>query len=224
LNIPLDILKTVITRFPAVVPHLSHNTRILAGIKASMDSINKKYHDAITGSLVDYFEGGGSVTAPRSRFQRAMVEAFGAAFDAGYIDGGGELPFDGEALQWFNARVDEEAGHIDSVFQDAKDLRKDKEFDYFTWAIARADMYTSALAAIYNAAVMFADARLMLTWNLGNTEKHCKTCSKLDGQRHKAAWYLSRNYIPRKPGAAMDCSGYNCDCSLTNDKGEEVTI
>jgi len=219
----LSTIKTLVKRFPAVVPYLTRNTRIIAAVKMDLSRINKKYHDAITRALVAYFEGG-AIGPSRNAFKDAMITAFGDAFDAGYVDGGGELPIDDDALAWVEGRLNEEAAFIDGVFQEAKDLRRDKNFDFFSWATSRADGYTATLAYIYNTAKLMANSKQMLTWNLGQTEKHCDTCLKLNGQRHKASWYISKNYIPRQPDAAMDCKGYNCDCSLTNDKGEEVTI
>lgn len=188
----------------------------LAGTKAG-------YHDAITGTLVAYFEGG-NTSASKNNFKQATTSAFGDAFELGYSDGGGELPFTGKALEWFNSRLTEEFAHIDSLYIQAKELKKEAGFDFFTWATERADSYTGALDGVYNAGIMFAKKNQMLTWHLGNTEKHCKSCLKLDGGRHRASWYVDRDYIPRKPGAAMDCGGYHCDCRLTDDNGNEVTI
>lgn len=217
-----EIIITLAKRLPAVVPHLSRKARM---IKAADDiaSINARYHDAITSALVAYLEGG-SIAAPRNKFKREMTQAFGDAFDLGWQDGGETLPFIGEALDWYNARVDSEMVNIDNLFQQAKQLRKDKEFDAFAWATARADGYTNTILSIYNTAAMFAKGKTMLTWHLGQTEKHCSTCSSLNNKRHPAAWYIERNYIPRQPGADMECNGYNCDCYLTDKNGNEVTL
>lgn len=200
----------------------------LKGVKAGYSSggiadINARYHDEITNALVNYFSGG-NVTSSKNQFRQAMVEAFNSAFDTGWIDGGQAFPVSADAVDWLMARESQEVGHIDTLFSQAKELRKEKEFDYFTWVTARADGYTSTVISIYNAAKLWAKGNQMLTWQLGNTEKHCPTCSKLNGGRHRASWYIGHDYIPRKPGASMECGGYNCDCSLVDDNGNEVTI
>lgn len=197
----------------------------IGAMKADGDlsSVNSRYHDTITSALIDYFEGSG-IAKPRNQIKNAMIIAFGDAFDMGYTDGGGELPIPDDALGWIEARLNQEAGYIDMLFQDAKMLRKDEEFDYFAWATARADGYTSTLQAIYNAGALWAKGNQKLTWNLGNTEKHCDTCKELNGTAHRASWYISHDYIPRQPGASMECGGYNCDCYLTDPKGETVTL
>lgn len=196
----------------------------VGAIKAdSLGAINSAYNDAIARSLIGYFEGG-SVTGPKNAFKRAMVEAFGSAVDLGWTDAGEQPPISAELLDWFNARVAEEIGHIDLLFEHAKALRKEPDYDYFTWITARATGYVSSVSAVYNAARMFAEKGKLLEWKLGNTEKHCVTCAKLNGTRHRASWYIANNYIPRQPGASMECGGYRCDCALLDRDGNEVTI
>lgn len=196
---------------------------MLIPIKADLSSINAEYHDQITDAIVAYFEGGG-IALSRNQFKEAIIQAFGDSFDAGWVDAGGELPVDDDALAWVEDKINQEFGYINDLFQEIRDLRKDKDFDYFSWASSKADAYTKTLAYIYNFAQLMINKKQMLTWRLGETEKHCKICLNLDGQRHKASWYISKDYIPRKPDAAMDCKGYNCDCSLEDDEGNEVTI
>lgn len=196
----------------------------VGAIKAeNLAAVNAQYNNAIVESLTTYFEGG-NVTSPRNAFRRAMVEAFGSAFDLGWVDGGQAMPPDAEALEWFNARVDQELGYIDGLFANVKKLRKEEDFDFFSWVTQRAESYVKSLAGVYNAGKMFAQGSKMLTWRLGQTEQHCSTCASLNGKKHRASWYVARNYIPRQAGAALDCGGYNCDCRLEDDKGNEVTI
>lgn len=200
----------------------AHN---VGAIKAdgSLSDVNAKYHNAITNALTIYFEGGG-LPASRNAFKRGTTEAFVKAFDLGWLDGGRDLPLDKDALDWFNARLEEEYGFIGSLFEQAKELRKETDFDFFAWVTGKADSYVKTLLSIYNAGVLFAKKNQLLTWRLGNTEVHCDTCLSLDGQSHRASWYIARNYIPRKPNADMDCKGYNCDCYLETKKGEFVTL
>ena len=96
--------------------------------------------------------------------------------------------------------------------------------DANTEAANRADSWTSAMDGYYNAIKLMGAGNKMLTWYLGETEKHCDTCLDLNLQRHRAAWYSARGYTPRKPGSATDCGGWNCDCQLLDDEGNEFTI
>ena len=219
------ILETVRV-IPSVLPYLSDATRaaLKAGyIEGGVAEINARYNKEIVDAMTTYFEGG-AMTAPRNQFRQAMTEAFNSAMDTGWIDGGQALPLDEDAAAWLDARLNSELAYIDDLFVQIKALRAEEKFDFFAWVTAKADRYTSTVMSVYNAAVLLAKKNQMLTWNLGQTEKHCDTCASLDGNSHRASWYISHDYIPRKPGAAMLCGGYNCDCRLTDSKGEEVTV
>ena len=197
--------------------------RLTVKAEGDLGGISATYHDAITGALIRYFEGS-TVTGPRNQFRQGVTESFYDAFYLGWSDGGGTFPISQDALDWLTTRVNEEFGHVDGLFQNAKELRKEDGFDFFSWINDRADAYSQTLRSIYNAGVMLAKRGMMLTWQLGNTKTHCPTCQKLNGQKHRGSWYVSRNYIPGLPGAAMQCGGYNCDCKLITDKGEVVTL
>lgn len=197
---------------------------VKAGYTAGgVPEINSIYNKEIVAALTSYFEGG-SVTSPRNQFRQAMTEAFNSAFDTGYIDGGGELPANEDAVAWLQAQLVAEVGHIDGVFQQIKELRKEPDFDFFQWVVSKADSYTRTISSIYNGASLWAKGNQVLKWNLGKTEKHCASCLGLNGTSHRASWYISHNYIPRRPGASMECGGYYCDCYLTNKSEETVTI
>jgi hypothetical protein len=208
---------------PADVWSKALRSGVLKAEGQDLADVKGTYHDTITQALIDYFEGAGSIAGPRNSFKRAAIESLGAAFDQGWQDAGGELPPDGDGLEWFNARAEQELSFIDELFQQAKELRKEEDFDYFTWISQRADGYTATVTAVYNAGKMYAGGNIMLTWRYGQAE-HCDTCLHLNGQRHRASWYLARNYIPHKPGAAMDCHGDNCKCDLVDDNGDIFTI
>lgn len=196
----------------------------LKAIGRSLAEIRAFYHDAITDAMIGYFESSKPITTFKNQIRVAMVNAFLSAFEMGWVDGGQKLPVRGEALDWYNARVDAEMGFIAGLFVQAKEMRAEGAEGWFDWVNARADGYVSSVDGVYNAAMMYAKKGQMLTWHLGRTEQHCDTCAKLNGGRHRASWYLARNYIPRQPGAYMDCGGYRCDCSLTDEDGNEVTI
>lgn len=204
---------------------LTLRARRLGALKATGDlsSINAVYHDAITASLTEYFEGAG-IAGPRNNFKRAMIQAFGDAFDLGWTEGGGELPIDDEAISWLEARLNAEAGFIDMLFQEAKELRKDKDFDFFSWVVARADGYTNTLKEIYNAAKLRAMDDRMVTFDGDDGKESCPDCQRLKGQRHKISWFVKRNFVPPF-GTGLECHrGGHCQHGLMDDKGKWVTV
>lgn len=222
----LDTVQAV----PEVLDYLSPSACLYVELRTrkakgdgDLASINKAYNDRIVKALIDYFEGGG-VAPSRNEFKRAMIQAFGDAFDLGYTNGGGELPIDDDSFAWLEARLNQEAGYIDMLFEQAKALRKEEEFDYFSWVTMHTSNYVGTLSAIYNAGSMSAKRNQSGTWELGNTEKHCKTCLSLAGKTHRMSWYLARNYIPRQPGSNLECGGWNCDCKIRGKDGTEITV
>lgn len=220
-NFPL-LISTIVKRIPAVLPHLNANA--LEAVKAGyaqggLAEITSRYNNEIVSALTTYLEGG-SITSPSNQFNQAMTEAFNSAFDTGWIDGGGELPVDGEAIAWLQEKIQTELGHISDLFEQAKELRGKENYDFFSWVTARADGYRQTLNSIYAQAKMLA-GRSVYEWVLGATEKHCSTCKRLaNGVFRKAKWYIERGYIPKMPGASMECGGYNCDCALVNKNGD----
>jgi hypothetical protein len=220
--LPLTV-RAIIAHFPAVVPHLSRQARIAFSIKADISEINASYHDEITQALVDFFEGA-SITTTRNAMKRAMIQAFGDAFDAGYVEGGGTLPVDDESLAWLEERLNQEALFIDGLFAEAKELRKIEDYDWFAWASQRADGYTRTLREIHNQAKIFASGNIMLEFGGKDGKENCPTCHKLKGKRHKLSWWVARGLVPGPGNMNYECAGYNCEHYLFNPKtGERFT-
>lgn len=200
-------------------------------IKArGIESIRTEYHHRILAAVSDYLASHDRSTAYKSDYKQAATEAIPEAFYAGYEDAGGDRgDVDPDADQWLTARMNQEMDFIDQLFVSLKQLRDDfaagdaKAGDLRSEAANRADGYSATIEAIYNAGSMWGNKNQMLTWHYGDTE-HCDTCNGLNGDSHRAKWYLSRDYIPRKPGAAMDCGGYHCQCWLEDSGGNAVTI
>ncbi len=188
-----------------------------------LSAINARYHTSITEALLTYLEGG-TAAGPKNSFKKATVEAFGSAADAGWIAGGGDLPFMGDALDFFNARLEAELGYVDLLFQQAKELRKDEEFDPLSWASARADGYINTLKEIYNNLKLRVMDNVMVTFDGDDGAESCDTCKKLKGKRHKISWFIANNYVPPF-GSGLDCAkGGQCQHGLRKDNGEWITI
>jgi len=200
----------------------AYNTGALK-LDGGFPEISAAYHDTVTEILTGYFEGAG-LTGSRNAFKRAVVESFGPVFDLGWVDGGQQLPPDGDALSWFNARVEAEFGFIQMLFQQAKELKAEENFDFFSWVTQRADGYTRALKEIYNAAKMRAMKDIMVTFDGDDGAESCTDCQKLKGKRHKISWFVKRNFVPPF-GTGLECHpGRRCQHGLFNDKGEQITV
>jgi hypothetical protein len=199
--------------------------RQFGALKADGDlsAINARYNDAIIKSLIAYFEGG-SVAPSRNGMKKAMIQAFGDAFDNGYTDGGGELPIEDEAIGWLEARLNQEAGYIDMLFESAKQLRKEEDFDYFTWATQHAGNYVNTLREIYNVGNLSAQKNKMVTFTGDDGAESCPDCQKLKGKRHKISWFVARGFVPPH-GQGLECHpGRRCQHFLEDSDGNRITI
>lgn len=182
--------------------------------------IAAEYADRLFEAFISFASTTGRQTrAYRNEAGRAVLDATAAAFYRGYEDAGGEET-EPDDDRWLAARQDAERGYLPGVFDWLAEQR-DAETVTEGAVRGRVDAWVSSLQSIYAEGKLRGAKNKMLTWRLGGTEQHCATCARLDGQRHSAKWYLGRNYIPRKPQAAMNCGGWNCDCALVDDNGDE---
>lgn len=199
---------------------------ISVGTKAIGDysSIRDRLYDAVYNAVEGFLNSNAQAGTYSRPMTTALAQAYIDAGDAAYQDGGGSLPLDDETAAWARAELDAQFGFADSLFETLRALRREGDFDAAAEATARAENYTRTLDGFYNAVKLRGAGNAMLTWRLGETEKHCKDCLRLDGGRHRAPWYISHGYFPRKPGSNTECGGWRCDCMLEDDQGHEFTI
>lgn len=69
-----------------------------------------------------------------------------------------------------------------------------------------------SLRAAYQLGRVSADRNGMYEWVLGATEEHCRTCLRLNGQRHRLVTWNRRGLLPGSQ--QLECKGFNCDCRL----------
>lgn len=80
--------------------------------------------------------------------------------------------------------------------------------------ISRLGLWANRYQEVKAQAQSMACADQKLKWVIGNTERHCRTCLKLNGRVHRASLWNSKNVYPRMIGDRLACHGYNCDCSF----------
>jgi hypothetical protein len=211
----------------AVIPlDIYLKARQLGVYKASGDlpAVGAEYNDRIAEILIGYFEGGGSVAAPRNQFRQAAVEALGSAYDLGWTDGGGAFPMDDEALSWLNTRIEQEMAYIGTLFEQAKELRKEEDFDFFAWITQHAASYARTLRELYNVGRVSAMKDKMVTFAGEDGAESCPDCQELKGKRHRISWFVARDFVPPF-GHGLECHpGRRCEHYLEDDQGNPVTI
>jgi hypothetical protein len=215
------IIKAIIRRVPAVLPHLSQETRAALKAAPGYDGIRNTYWAEIYDAVYDYLTGNQPVTSFRNSMSRAMSDAFVSAAELGYEDGGGTLPMDDETLAWLAGEQSAEFGFIADLFSRLKE--EWDGIDPITEAFARADGYTDKLDTILGEAKLRGAGNEMLTFDGSDGKESCPECVKLKGQRHRASWWVSHGLIPGAGNENFTCKGYNCEHHLYDDKGNEWT-
>ena len=221
-NIPVEVIRAAVRQYPEVLPLLSVETRGLLKAAGGYPGVRTEYYTAVYDAVYDYLTGNRPVTGFVNSVKRAFTEAQASAMEIAYTEAGGELPFDAETSAWLVSTQQAGFGHIEDLFARLK--AEWEGLDPAAEATHRAEGYASNLDGIFNETKLRGSKNQTVTWVLGSAEKHCKTCASLDGKRHRISWFIERDYIPRKNGAAMECGGYNCDCSLIDNQGNEYTI
>ena len=190
----------------------------LFGYESARANLWARVYDAVYRYLT-----GGSIVPTRNDMKKAVADVYNTVADIAYQDGGGTLPMDEDTQAYVASEQGAQLAYVDGLFQRLKELRKEDP-DLIHEPFATADRWASALDGFYNAVKLAGARGQLLVWRLGFTERHCKDCAWLDGQRHRASWYRSRGYYPKKPGSATECGGYRCDCSLIDKNGNEFSI
>ncbi len=192
------------------------------------DQDDTDYYRIFNGGLYEFLIGNRDASTLRSDLKAAAKEYLRRAFVTGYLetsDAEDETEIEADDLAWIKARITEEYGYISQLVKDMQrtDVSGLTRQEIRAIAEPRAEGYRSTLHAIYNEGRLRGAKNQLLTWHYGDTQ-HCDTCLKLNGKKHRAQWYLDRNYIPGRPGADMDCGGYQCQCYLTDKKGKRYTL
>ncbi|OGC94598.1 MAG: hypothetical protein A2W25_02410 [candidate division Zixibacteria bacterium RBG_16_53_22] len=175
----------------------------------SVASVVRKFHAAWRNLVVLGFTSSGSILADA---RRIVKDAVGDAYVEGLKEGGVAFEdMDSDDDLMIIELTDQQTQYVTDFVKAVRAARGDKAAQRAI--LDRVELWTASIEAAGMQGLASAKKNEMVTWHYGDTE-HCNTCQHLDGQRHRRSWFSQRNYFPRKPGAAMDCGGYKCQCVL----------
>ena len=209
--------------------------------KKSVDDVISGYSADLNSMVLDVLDGsaskGDGAKAHKSFIKRDARDAYleGMA-DGGIEDPEAEITAEEEAA--VKAWIGEQLGYVGDFWQavaDAAKLRpafgpgtaREDLLATYNAAVrdisARQILWESALRELAGMGKAAALANMMVTWRLGATEQHCKTCAKLDGKRARLKWFTDNGYIPQQNDSeTLDCGGWRCQCVLEDKDGNQV--
>jgi len=82
---------------------------------------------------------------------------------------------------------------------------------------SRATLWSNQYDKTRVLAESFAGANRPMTWRLGATEEHCKSCQGFDGRTYRFETWRANGALPKVQ--ALCCHGYRCDCRLEPSEG-----
>lgn len=197
------------------------------GARKTVGDVCDEFTVDLSESVVSVFNGEASAKELASDMRKALRSYGRDAYLEGMADGGVDNPADeltaedeAEIADWIAGQLE----HVAGFASDCAATRKAEDRGAAQAAmLARFDKWVESLRDIGSRGKASALKNKMGTWRLGDTEKHCRTCSRLNGQRHRLSWFLERGYLPQENGSeSLDCGGWECDCTIEDDNGKVI--
>lgn len=107
--------------------------------------------------------------------------------------------------------------YVDQFAADIVATSRANNGDEAKWGglLSRAEMWANRYNETVNTAVRVTKEQ-KLRWDLGQTEKHCNLCSKLNGiVAFSSEWEELGVHPQDPPNSNIECGGWNCDCKFT---------
>lgn len=167
------------------------------------------FKDLVNAGLADDVSRRRAGTVLRAQIARLGRQSYDDGLKAGGVEDG--LGDDDRAAA--AVMIAEQSGYVTAFLDELYgDGLTDAEVE------ARAEAWANkSLQPFYDAGLISADANGLYLWELGATEKHCATCLRMAGQKHRLKQYHDKGILPKSD--ALDCKGFNCDCMLTKTTG-----
>jgi hypothetical protein len=208
-----------------VNPHVA-----AVAIRAAGDyvGIRSTYVSAIADAVLGYLRGDMGMAKSKPIFRRAMVNAFGDAFETGFMDGGGGDTYEPEPADtdWLVARTEQELGYIDLLYYSLKEIKDGAtveepltDADMAQIAGDRSAMYGRTLDTVYAQGKLRGKKNIMLTLEGSDGKESCSTCQRYKGQSHRAKWWVSHDLIPGPGNENYECNGFQCQHKLRDADG-----
>lgn len=188
-------------------------------VREAVNEVLREYRDQLTNFVYETFNGHMTVIDFR-RAHKALIRTSAMdAFSEGMREGGIADP-----LSWMDdyerddvkAWIVDQVGYVDNF---AAAIASAQTKDERRAILTRVDLWVDALRSLGMRGEMSAKGNLPGTWKWMPGKDHCKTCSWLNGQRHRLKWFVSHGYIPQQKGSeTLACGGWACGCEIVDDQ------
>jgi hypothetical protein len=176
-----------------------------------------EYKRAIRSAVYGLWRDEINVVAFIDTMYSAVFRNFTRAWYEGARECGIQAPREltGTEIQALNAEVANDSGHILN-FANAIMLGSKANGGKLGTQYKRAQLWVNRYASVKNHARLLACDNQKMIWELGATEKHCRTCNALHGKvKRIETWRLAGVRPQNPPNPLLECEGWRCGCTLT---------
>lgn len=222
MNLYASTIRTLVAKYPAVVPLLKGRARWIAFAYIRSGLETTKTHDyylqQIERLIRSVYRGdiaGEFVDVLANLISGQLTQAYEQAWSD--EEGEGDLP------DYLTSSLEDmilgQYEHVDQLYRDIVDARVDET--PIDPLLARAALWAQQWDVAYREALRLIQLENggNLVWHKGATENGCSTCAALDGIVMSAREWQDLDVHPRGyPNPKLECEGggpaNNCDCSL----------
>lgn len=208
-----DIITAVVKSRPEIKPYLSNKARWYTSLSSPepFKTWDFMLH-AIERLVINTYNGliaGDFIDVMANLISGQIYDAYESA----WRDDGNDPPLPWYLSQAADNDILKQYDYVDQYYRDIIDARVDKT--PLQPLLSRAQLWANRYNESYNNAVHIIQLQEggKEMWVIGATEKHCETCTKLDGVVAYAKEWEASRYKPQ--GSNLSCGGWRCDCSLT---------
>ncbi len=113
-----------------------------------------------------------------------------------------------DELNTRDERIAQERSHVSEFGQAIQDGSRSNG-GKLTPLFKRLDLWTNRYRDVTNEAKVMACKDEKLVWILGPTEKHCKTCPRLNGKVKRGSFWRNAGIRPQNPpNGLLECGGW----------------
>lgn len=212
----ISIIRDVVSRIPAILPHLRGRARWIAS--AHVSSEEYKTADQMQGRIENLVKALYKGTITAASFVDSMAALISRQITLAYREAWNDEGDGGKIPDYLTSASDEailaQFDFVDQYARDIVDASVDKT--PIDPLLSRAALWANRYTENYNNAVALIALQNggKLEWVYGDTD-HCETCQSLNGI---VAFASEWNEIGVKPQTApndmLECGGWKCQCYL----------
>ena len=217
-DLAASLIKTLIIRYPSMIPHLTGRARWIALGSSSEVKTYDYFERELSRMISNVYNnnlGGEFIDLLASLIYGQLEQAFRQA----WTDEGDGTDFPQYLADAFEIMYLDQFNFVDQLYRDIIDARVDET--PIDPLLARASQWAQSWNTAYRQAVemIHLEDGGNLQWIKGETEHGCATCAALDGIVMSAREWQELDVHPRAyPNPKLECEGggpsNNCDCTL----------